>query len=117
MSIDEVLISVLPGDRRAAALAGGQLLRLALAGDDEIRVGDIILGRIKKVVASIGCAFVDLGRGPQGILMFADAPGEQRLAEGSAIPCQVLREAVGEKGPKLTARLPSLSDPVRESLA
>ena len=106
MGIDEVLITALPGDRRAAALAGGQLLRLALDGGDEIRVGDIILGRINKVAASIGCAFVDLGRGPVGLLMRDDAAGGQRLAEGEAIICQVLREAIGEKGPKLTARLP-----------
>ena len=117
MSIDEVLITVLPGDRRAAALADGQLLRLAVAGDDEIRVGDIILGRIKKVAASIGCAFVDLGREPHGILMRNDASGEQRLSEGQDILCQVLREAVGEKGPKLTARLTALPETVRESLA
>ena len=117
MSIDEVLITVLPGDRRAAALADGQLLRLAVAGDDEIRVGDIILGRIKKVAASIGCAFVDLGREPHGILMRNDSSGEQRLSEGQDILCQVLREAVGEKGPKLTARLTALPETVRESLA
>lgn len=117
MGIDEVLITVLPGDRRAAALAGGQLLRLAVAGDDEIRVGDVILGRIKKVVASIGCAFVDLGREPPGILMRNDAPGEQRLSDGQDILCQVLREAVGEKGPKLTARLTTLPETVRGSLA
>ncbi len=116
MGIDEVLITVLPGDRRAAALAGGQLLRLAVAGDDEIRVGDIILGRIMKVVASIGCAFVDLGREPPGILMRNDAPCEQRLSDGQDILCQVLREAVGEKGPKLTARLTTLPETVRGSL-
>jgi ribonuclease G len=117
MKIDEVLITVLTGDRRAAALVGGRLVRLALAGgDDEIRAGDIILGRIRKVAASIGCAFVDLGREPQGVLMRNDAPVGRRLAEGEAILCQVLREAVGDKGPKLTARLPSLSEVAKESL-
>ena len=79
-------------------------------------MGDIILGRINKVAASIGCGFVDLGRGPVGLLMRDDAAGGQRLAEGEAIICQVLREAIGEKGPKLTARLPTLPDTVRASL-
>ena len=77
-------------------------------------MGDIILGRINKVAASIGCAFVDLGRGPVGLLMRDDAAGGQRLAEGEAIICQVLREAIGEKGPKLTARLPRCPIYVRD---
>jgi Ribonuclease G/E len=110
IAIDEVLITVLPGDRRAAGLARGRLVRLALSGnEDEIRVGDIILGRIKKVATSIGCAFIDLGRGPEGVLMTSDAPPGRPLAEGEAILCQALRETIGEKGPKLTATLPSPS--------
>jgi ribonuclease E/ribonuclease G len=118
MTIDEILITVLPGDRRAAALARGRLVRLALSGpEDEVRVGDIILGRIKKVVGSIGCAFVDLGSGPEGLLMTADAPNARSLAEGEGILCQVLRQAIGVKGPKLTARLPSPNDSGREMQA
>src|SRR5512147_2478158 len=75
MRIDDVLVTALPGDYRAAALAGGVLVRLALAGDDdEIRAGDVILGRVTRVVASIGGAFVDLGHGPSGVLMQSDAP-------------------------------------------
>jgi Ribonuclease G/E len=109
---------VLPGDRRAAALAGERLVRLAFCGnDDEIRVGDVIHGRIKRVVGSIGCAFVDLGRGPQGVLMAGDAQAGRPLAEGEAILCQVLREAIGEKGPKLTATLSSRADARRGSPA
>ena len=65
MKIDEVLISVLPGDRRAAALADGRLARLVLSGgDDEIRVGDVFLGRMMKNRELVGCAFVDIGRDP-----------------------------------------------------
>jgi ribonuclease G len=114
IAIDEVLITVLPGDRRAAGLARGRLVRLALSGnEDEVRVGDIILGRIKKIATSIGCAFVDLGGGPKGVLMTSDAPIGRSLAEGEAVLCQVLREAMGEKGPKLTARLSSPDDGMR----
>jgi ribonuclease G len=111
MRIDEVLVTVLPGDCRAAALASGALVRLAFSGDDdEVRVGDIILGRVARVAASIGGAFVDVGRDPPGVLMQSDGPSGRRLAEGEAIVVQVRREASGRKGPKLTARLPSLPD-------
>ena len=111
MRIDDVLVSALPGDNRAAALAGGVLVRLALGGDDdEIRAGDIILGRVTRVAASIGGVFVDLGRDPPGVLMQSDAPAGRRLAEGEAVVVQVRREASGRKGPKLTARLPSPPD-------
>jgi ribonuclease G len=118
MRIDDVLVTVLPGDRRAAALASGALVRLALSGDDdEIRVGDVILGRVTRVAASIGGAFVDLGRDPHGVLMQNDAPPGRRLAEGEAVVVQVRREASGRKGPKLTARLPSLADEAARALA
>jgi ribonuclease G len=118
MRIDDVLVTVLPGDRRAAALASGALVRLAFSGDDdEIRVGDVILGRVTRVAASIGGAFVDLGRDPAGLLMQNDAPPGRRLAEGEVVVVQVIREASGRKGPKLTARLPSLSDVVPGALA
>jgi ribonuclease G len=111
MRIDEVLVTVLPGDCRAAALASGALVRLAFSGDDdEVRVGDIILGRVARVAASIGGAFVDVGRDPPGVLMESDEPSGRRLAEGEAIVVQVRREASGRKGPKLTAKLPSLPD-------
>ena len=45
-----------------------------------------------------------------------DVPAGQPVAEGEAILCQVLREAIGAKGPKLTARLPSLSEIPKERL-
>ena len=118
MRIDDVLVTALPGDCRAAALADGMLVRLAFAGDDdEIRVGDIILGRVMRVVPSIGGAFVDLGSGPAGVLMQTDAPAGRRLAEGQAVVVQVRREATERKGPKLTARLPSLPDEAASVIA
>ena len=118
MRIDDVLVTALPGDCRAAALAGGVLVRLAFGGDDdEIRVGDIILGRVTRVAASIGGAFVDLGREPHGVLMQNDAPPGRRLAEGEAVVVQVRREASGRKGPKLTARLPSPPDEAARAIA
>ena len=111
MRIDDVLVTALPGDCRAAALVGDVLVRLAFGGDDdEIRAGDIMLGRVTRIAASIGGAFVDLGRGPHGLLMQNDAPPGRRLAEGEAVVAQVRREATGRKGPKLTARLPTLPD-------
>jgi ribonuclease G len=111
MRIDEVFVTALPGDCRAAALVGGVLVRLAFGGDDdEIRDGDVILGRVTRLAASIGGAFVDLGHGPPGVLMHTDAPAGGRLAEGEAVVVQVRRVASGRKGPKLTARLPSLPD-------
>jgi ribonuclease G len=118
MRIDEVLVTALPGDRRAAALASGMLVRLAFDGDDEeIRIGDIMLGRVMRLAPWIGGAFVDLGSGLGGVLMHSDAPADRRLAEGEAVVVQVRREATGWKGPKLTARLPSLPDEAASAIA
>jgi Ribonuclease G/E len=106
--IDAVVISALPGDRRAAALLQGRLCRLVTSGgEDESRVGDIVLGKVTRVAPAIGAVFVDLGSGRHGLLMNSDVPEGQRLAEGEAVLVQLTREAEGDKGPKLTVRLPA----------
>lgn len=121
MAIDEVLISALPGDCRAAALDHGTLVRLAFAGmgevlAGEVRAGDLFLGRVAKVAPGLGAAFVEVGLDHPGLLMNADLPAERpRPAEGEAVLVQVVREPVGEKGAKLTARLPALDPRLAEA--
>ena len=111
MPIDEVLVSAVPGDCRAAALHQGTLVRLAWrAGDGQPRAGDLFLGRVTGLSPAIGAAFVELGSGPPGLLMFADALAGHRPSQGEPVLVTVLREAEAGKGPKLSARLPVGTD-------
>lgn len=105
-AVDEVLISALPGDRRAAACAGGVLLHLAFDDGEDLRPGDLRLGRITALASSLGAAFVDIGTDRPGLLMRADAPPGHSLAAGETLLVRVARAPLGEKGAKLDARLP-----------
>lgn len=106
MPIDEVLISAIPGDRRAAARSRGTLVRLIFdAGTNDLRPGDLRLGRIVALAPAIGGAFVDIGADRHGLLMRADAPAGRALAEGETLVVRVTRSPDGDKGAKLDARL------------
>lgn len=116
MSVDEVLISDLGAESRAAFLESGSLRRLVVSQpDDGPAAGDVVLGRVVKVVAPINAAFVDIGFGRDGFLGHPDvrpmASGGGRitdfLSEGDTVLVQVQNEPAAGKGAKLTAR-PSL---------
>ncbi|HYN39687.1 MAG TPA: ribonuclease E/G [Rhodospirillales bacterium] len=109
MPIDEVLISALAGDRRAAARHGGTLVHLVFdAVADSVRVGDLRMGRILTLVPAMGGAFVDIGADRPGLLMRADVPPGQPFGEGEKVVVRVVRTPDGTKGAKLDARLPPL---------
>jgi ribonuclease G len=114
MAIDEVLISALPGETRIALLDEGRLVEFWVARADlESRVGDIYLGRVTKVVPGIAAAFVDLGLDRSGFLAADDARPWGAAAgkiiayvrEGDAVLVQVIQDATGDKGARLTARV------------
>lgn len=107
MTIDLIVISGLPGDRRAAAFSDNEIVRLVFAGQSMApRPGDIFVGRITRTAPAMGAAFVDLGYGRDGLLMAADATKGRLPPEGSAAVVRVLRAAEPGKGPKLSQRQP-----------
>src|SRR6218665_1600239 len=99
----EILINAGAGETRVALVEDGVLQGLVIApvAAQGPRVGDIILGRVTRVMAALHAAFVDIGAARDGFLALRDAPV---LQEGLALPVQVTRLAIGEKGAKLTAR-------------
>lgn len=110
---DELLISSLGSETRAAFLKDGVFIRLVVARPDERpRAGDIVLGRVVKVAAPIDAAFVDLGFDRDGFLGLAEVrPVDVKggrigdfVSEGDAVVVQVRQEPVGAKGAKVTAR-------------
>ena len=117
----EILINVAPGETRIAATENGKLVELIYARADQASlVGNIYFGRVEKVISTINAAFVDFGVGISGFLSSPDAQNFDRdhekpkpiaavLNEGDGILVQVTRDAVEEKGAKLTTRL-SLAD-------
>ena len=116
MAIDEILISASPGETRAAFVEGGVLSRYEVArGTSGPRAGDVMLGRVSRVVPGIDAAFVEVGYERAGFLGLAEARtgdvGGGRIGdfvgEGDAVLVQIMREPTAGKGAKLT-RQPTL---------
>jgi ribonuclease E len=80
-------------------------------------VGNVYLGRVQNVLPSMEAAFVDIGRGRNGVLYAGevdyDAEGldgkphriEQALKSGQAVPVQVSKDPIGHKGARLTGQV------------
>ena len=81
-------------------------------------VGNVYLGRIQNVLPGMEAAFVDIGRGRNGVLYAGevnyspeDLDGgrppriEQVLKSGQAVMVQVTKDPMGGKGARLTAQI------------
>ena len=115
----EVLINAGAGEIRVAVVADGKLEELSfertIGAEDGARgchslVGDIILGRVSRVMPGMQAAFVDVGLERSGFLALREARilGDRDdisacVREGDAIAVQVIKDPIGEKGARLTA--------------
>ena len=140
MAVKEVLINVGPGETRVALLEDGRLSELhyerAPTDDDaglaerrscESRLGDIMLGRVQRVLPGVQAAFVDIGLPRAGFLSARDArrrnpcnptpcageagadearcetpPINTLVHEGETLLVQIIKDPIGDKGARLT---------------
>ncbi len=97
---EEILVSVRAGLTRVALLSGGVVQELHLeTADRPSLVGNIYRGRVQRLVAGMDSAFIDIGSGPNGLLSGGD------LRAGQVLLVQVTRDALGDKGPRLTTAI------------
>ena len=98
---------------RAARLEDGDLVEIVDLDHDEARVTDrLFAARVVRVEPAMGAAFLDVGLGQNAFLNVKDArhlpgadprmPIERIVTEGQRIVVMGLREAVDEKGPRVT---------------
>ena len=72
MSKQAVLVITRRKEQILTALIEDQrLLRVQMEKEENVRVGDIYIGRIRNIVQNIGAAFVDIG-GAQGLLHISE---------------------------------------------
>lgn len=74
----------------------------------ESLVENIYVGIVEKVEKGLNAAFVNIGHDKNGFLHFRDLPlldgsKEHKIHQGEKILVQVVKDATGTKGPKLTA--------------
>jgi ribonuclease G len=115
----EVLIHAGAGEIRAGLVSGGKLEELSfertigdLARGAASLIGDIMLGRVQRVMAGMQAAFVEIGLERAGFLALRDARSLAEnddaeitacVREGDSVLVQVIKDPIGEKGARLSA--------------
>ncbi len=130
----EILVSSTPQESWVALLEDRQLVEIMFDRPDrEQIVGDIFLGKVEAVLPGIQAAFVDIGTEKAGFLHVSDLelededlddddgngnggngrrrrsrkypPIQDHVKKGQDILVQVTKEAIGTKGPRLSAQI------------
>jgi ribonuclease E len=116
---DKVMVITEHGERDQIAVLEEDILvqhYVTRAGATSM-VGNVYLGRVQNVLPGMEAAFVDVGRGRNGVLYAGEvnyspediegpAPRiEQLLKPGQAVMVQVTKDPMGGKGARLTANL------------
>ena len=99
--------TILTGDGFCAVTEDGKLVEYIPAGSAD-QCGDILLGRIDRMMPGMNCAFVDVGRKKDGFLPLTEDSGSftgVALRSGDLTTVQIKKEEKGEKGVFLTRDL------------
>lgn len=91
---------------RAAVYIDGEMTELYTENhDDESLTGNIYKGRIENLVPGLNAAFVNIGTGKNAILHFKDNTSISNYKRGIEILVQVIREASGDKGSRVSEEI------------
>ena len=109
----QMLISSKNGVSNVAILEGPTLVQYYTSENNaKSKVGNIYLGKVKNVLPGMEAAFVSFGEEKNGVLYVADIEGstkgskiENLLKPDQEILVQVVKDAMGEKGARLTGQL------------
>ncbi len=128
----EILINVEPQEKRVAVVEGGSLEEYYIERPSDVSLGgNIYKGTVNSVMSGIGAAFVDIGFGRNGFLYVTDmmAPIQEfdlletagqhprhiprpkpsdidkLVKKGQEVLVQVVKEPIGNKGPRLTTHV------------
>lgn len=109
----QMLISSSNGVSKVAILEGPTLVQYySSENNGKSKVGNIYLGKVKNVLPGMEAAFVSFGEEKNGVLYVADIEGstknskiENLLKVDQEILVQVVKDAMGEKGARLTGQI------------
>lgn len=91
---------------RLAVFEDGKITELYIENHDNKNItGNIYKGRVENIVPGLGAAFVNIGIGKNAILHFDEIEKGESLKKGQEIIVQVIREASGDKGPRLSGKI------------
>jgi len=112
----EILVNITPQETRVAITEQGITQELHIERNNNRGiVGNIYNGRVSRVLPGMQSAFIDIGLERAAFLHVADIlefshghpirPIEQLLTEGSNILVQVVKDAIGVKGARLSTQI------------
>ncbi len=109
----QMLISSSNGVSKVAILEGPTLVQYySSENTGKSKVGNIYLGKVKNVLPGMEAAFVSFGEEKNGVLYVADIEGstknskiENLLKADQEVLVQVVKDAMGEKGARLTGQI------------
>ena len=109
-----ILVNSMPEEVRMAIVAGGELqaIEMERASHSHL-VGNLYRGRVQNVLPGMQAAFVDIGRKKNAFLYIGDgmpkeaqqAVRQQKIHIGQTLPVQIVKDAIGTKGPRATTHL------------
>ncbi len=114
---EEILINVTPQETRVAVIQQGIVQELHIErGSQRGLVGNVYVGRVKRVLPGMQSAFIDIGLERSAFLHVADIwenrsegaplkPIEKVLFEGQSVLAQVIKDPIGSKGARLSTQL------------
>jgi ribonuclease G len=118
---EEILINITPQETRVAIIGAGVVQELLVErAASRGLVGNIYMGRVARVLPGMQSAFVEIGLERAAFLHVTDIwehrrtalnggeaarPIEKILAEGQPILAQVVKDAIGTKGARLSTQI------------
>jgi ribonuclease G len=114
---EEILVNVTPQETRVAVIEQGVTQEVHVERDTSRGlVGDIYMGRVIRVLPGMQSAFIDIGGERAAFLHVGDVraaraggedakPIERLLSEGQDLTVQVVKDAIGTKGARLSTHV------------
>ena len=95
---------ILNGNEFCAVIENGRLVEYLSRTDDD-QSGNILIGKIDRIMPGMNCAFVDIGRKKNGFLSLDEASESfrgEKIRSGDMMLLQIKKEEHGDKGAFLT---------------
>lgn len=106
-----IVVNITPEETRMAILDGTELIEATVERSETgHHVGSIYKGKIKNVLPGMQAVFIDIGREKNAFLYTGELTGdgigkEVSLSVGKDMLVQIVKDAIGTKGPRATVQI------------
>ena len=102
----KIIIGVMPEETKIAITENGILSELIIERNEKNNIaGNIYKGKVKNVLPGMQAVFVDVGQEKNAFLYTGDLNNDTNITVGQEIIVQIVKEAIGDKGPRVTTAI------------